>query len=109
MTGQLDLLAWEAPAIPNLHFSGSTYDSALDCTRLSDQQRRVWDAVQDGRWYTLREVANITDDPEASVSARFRDFNNHEYLSQVFIMESERVPGSEKRGHWRYRVRLRSQ
>ena len=100
---QLDLLSYQPP-IPNLHFHGTTYNAALDCSRLSDQQRRVWDAVADGRWYTLREIANITGDPEASISARLRDFSNHEYLSQFFIMTSERTPGLERKGVWRYRV-----
>ena len=57
---------------------------------------------------TLREIAAITGDPEASVSARLRDFNNHEYLKSHFVMESERMAALERRGVWRYRLMVAS-
>jgi hypothetical protein len=109
MASQLSLLDHIAsrPSLPNVHFSGATYDPSLDLERLNAQQRRVHDAMIDGAWRTLREIGAITDDPEASISARLRDFNNHEYLSQFFVMDSERLPGLERRGVWRYRVRMR--
>jgi len=94
---QLDLLSY-LPPLPNIHFQGDSYNPAFDCERLNAQQRRVHDALLNAGWKTLRQVADMTGDPEASISARLRDFNNHEYLKQFFIMESERVPGKETRG-----------
>jgi hypothetical protein len=103
---QLNLLDW-TPPIPNLHFSGSTYDPGYDCERLTGQQRRVWEAVRGGRWYSLREIAKLTGDLEASISARLRLFNGHEYLAQFFVMSSRRR-GDAKNGVWEYSVRLRA-
>ncbi len=62
---QLSLLAWEP--------KGSTYNAQRDLARLSDQMRRVYDALSTGRKFTLRELADAADCPEASASARFRD------------------------------------
>lgn len=53
---------------------GDTFDPATDTVRLNDQMRRVADVMGDSQWRTLREIADITGDPEASVSARLRDF-----------------------------------
>lgn len=108
MSDQLDLLSYR-PLLPNLHFYGSTFDAALDIERLGEQQRRVLAAMEDGAWRTLREIAAITQDPEASVSARLRSFNGHDYLKQFFIMESERMPGMDRRGVWRYRLLVREE
>lgn len=53
---------------------GATFDPDIDTERLNKQMRRVWDAMRDGRWRTLAEIAECTGDPEASISARLRDF-----------------------------------
>ncbi len=53
---------------------GVTYVAQEDFVRLNRQQRRVFDVMQDGRWRTLHDIAVLTGDPEASVSARLRDF-----------------------------------
>jgi hypothetical protein len=45
------------------------------------------DGVIGGVWRTLRQIAAITGDPEASISTRLRDFNNHEYFRQFFVMD----------------------
>jgi hypothetical protein len=60
------------------------------CKRLNRQQRRVHDLMMGGHWRTLREVEYARGDPQASISARFRDFNNHAYLKQFFVMEHRR-------------------
>jgi hypothetical protein len=91
MIGQLDLLEW-SPPIPAIHFSGSTYVVAFDCIRLNKQMRRVHDLMADGCFRTLRQISDATGDPEASVSARLRDYRSNEYLARFFIMESERLP-----------------
>lgn len=54
-------------------FDGTTYQPARDSRRLSKQWERVRDLMLDGRWRTLRQIADATNCPEASVSARLRD------------------------------------
>jgi hypothetical protein len=102
---QLDLLEWEPP-LPNIHFKGETYNVALDLERLNAQRRRVHDALLNNGWMTLREIATATGDPEPSISARIRDFRNHEYLTQFFVSEGRRR-GDAKRGLWEYSLRRR--
>lgn len=104
-TDQLSLLDYAARVQP-INFKGQTYDIPLDYKRLNAQQARVWKAMEDGEWRSLREISNITNDPEASVSARLRSFNADE-LSRYFRMESKRKPGTERRGLWLYRVTLK--
>lgn len=103
---QFDLLAYRPP-LPNIHFHGQTISIPFDLERLNAQMQRVHSLMSDGRWRTLRGIADFTGDPEASVSARLRDYRSNEYLARFFTMISERVPGLERRGHWRYRVMLR--
>lgn len=106
MDEQLSLLNYAAP-VPAIHFHGQTISIPFDLERLNAQMQRVHALMADEQWRTLREISNATDDPEASVSARLRDYRSNEYLAQFFVMHSERVPGSERRGYWRYRVELR--
>jgi hypothetical protein len=103
---QLSLLDYRPP-LPPISFKGDTFDRALDLDRLNAQQRRVYDLMIDGCWRTLRMISEKTADPEASVSARLRDFRSNEYLRQFFRMESERMPNLERRGVWRYRLLVR--
>lgn len=53
--------------------SGDTYDHDRDGARLASLGARVRECMADGAWRTLREIANHTGAPEASVSARLRD------------------------------------
>jgi hypothetical protein len=53
-------------------FDGSDYIPSRDDARLSGQLLRVWDCMKDEQWRTLREISNITGDPEASISAQLR-------------------------------------
>lgn len=55
-----------------LVFGGSTYIPALDESRLNGQLKRVRNLMSDGSWRSLSEIAEVTGDPEASVSARLR-------------------------------------
>lgn len=60
---------------------GATYEHARDAQRLNDQQQRVWDAMKDGAWRTLAQIHAMTGDPEASISARLRDFRKPRFGS----------------------------
>jgi len=83
---------WTPPATDR---HGSTYEHAKDFDRLNTQQAAVWAFVKDGEWHTLREISAATNHPEASVSARLRDFR-----AMGRTVDRERVEG----GLFRYRV-----
>lgn len=107
MNLQPDLLSWEQPIRFAVEFKGGTFNPSLDSERLNGQQKRVHDVMLDAGWLTLREIADRADCPEASASARFRDFRNDEYLTQFFISESRRLPGADRSGIWQYRLSRR--
>jgi hypothetical protein len=56
----------------DLRFDGADYSRSRDDARLTGQILRVWECVCDGRWRTLKEIAQETGDPEASISAQLR-------------------------------------
>jgi hypothetical protein len=66
---------------PNLYanFNGDDYQPARDNPRLRGQLLRVWTQVKDGRWQTLRSIADATGDPEASVSAQLRHLRKERF------------------------------
>lgn len=53
-------------------FDGSDYVHERDSVRLTGQLFRVFEAIKDGHWYTLNAIAEVTEDPPASVSAQLR-------------------------------------
>jgi len=60
-------------------FNGADYIPSRDDARLSGQILRVWDCMKDESWRTLREIANITGDPEASISAQLRHLRKERF------------------------------
>lgn len=80
------------------HFDGVTYDPALDHNRLTKQLGRVWQAMSDGKWRTLHQLAKAADAPEASVSARLRDLRKPKFGGHD--VEHRRTDG----GLWYYRM-----
>ena len=56
------------------HRDGATYQPEFDWTRLNRQARAVFECLVDGDWWTLERLHNATGEPEASISARIRDF-----------------------------------
>ena len=70
-----------------MRFNGSDYDHEADQRRLTGQIKRVFSAMRDGEWRTLSELASLTNDPHASVSAQLRHlrkprFGSHEVNKQ---------------------------
>lgn len=55
-----------------MHFNGPEYDPERDKLRLSRQHDRVRSCMEDGVWRTLPEIAQLTGDPPASISAQLR-------------------------------------
>jgi len=97
---QPDLLDWTPPPPQSIlgDRAGETFNHKRDVKRLNAQAQRVWDAMSDGRWWSLRELADRCGDPEASISARLRDFRKPSFggfkVEQVYI----------RRGLHRYRL-----
>ena len=84
-------------------FGGYTYSEPLDGDRLRKQLYKVWKVVRDERWHTLAELSEIVEAPEASVSARLRDFRKDKFGAHV--VERERVLNGN--GLHIYRLRIR--
>lgn len=60
-------------------FNGADYIPARDDVRLTGQIKRVWAVMQGGGWCTLRSIAIMTKDPEASVSAQLRHLRKERF------------------------------
>lgn len=79
-------------------FDGDTFDPERDGVRLTKQWKDIWNLMSDGRWRTLWEISRATGHPEASVSARLRDFRKYRFGSHTV----ERSHVAE--GLWTYRL-----
>jgi hypothetical protein len=62
---------------------GETFDAGRDGDRLDRQHAEVYALMHDGQWRTLSEISRTTGHPEASVSARLRDFRKPKHGSHV--------------------------
>lgn len=80
---------------------GPAYEEALDKSRLTEQLERIRDLMVDGDWRTLGEIAAITGDPEASVSAQLRHLRKPRF--GAYTVEKRRR-GLVTTGLWEYRV-----
>lgn len=83
-----------------LRFDGETYDPDRDRERLSRQLYAVLDVMKDGIWRTLPDLANATQSPEASVSARLRDLRKPRFGAHT--VERQYL----KKGLFQYRLIL---
>jgi hypothetical protein len=83
-------------------FDGPVYAPAVDYERLTGQLLRVYAAIQDGQWRTLREIAEQTGDPESSVSAQLRHLRKDKF--GAFTIEKQ-PRGDRTIGLWEYRLR----
>jgi hypothetical protein len=81
-----------------LRFDGVDYDSKRDNARLTGQLLRIWDVVCDEKWRTLREIANLTGDPEASISAQLRHLRKPRFGGHT--VERQHIEG----GLYKYRL-----
>jgi hypothetical protein len=54
-------------------FDGITFSAKQDGSRLKQQLAKVKHVMADGEWRTLRQLSQLVNAPEASVSARLRD------------------------------------
>jgi hypothetical protein len=72
---------WDLFNQPNLDGprDGDTFNPFLDEERLNKQMRGVFTIMRDQRWRSLKAIADMTGYPEASVSARLRDFRKPKF------------------------------
>ena len=101
---QLDLLG-VAPSRVKLapmkrdYFDGPGVTEA-DTVRLGKQIRDIRDLMLDGKARTLRQIADVTGYPEASVSAQLRHLRKPRFGR--FIVDRERAGDG---GTWLYQVK----
>ncbi len=83
-------------------YGKSGYDPKLDADRLDRQKQRIFSVMKDGEYRTLREIESLTGDPQASISARLREFVNKDGH-----IKNKRRRGEPKRGIWEYQIILK--
>lgn len=86
-----------------MRFDGTTYEARHDQQRLAGQTLAVYRAMLSGRWLTLRELADETGAPEASISARLRDLRKPRF--GAYTIERRRR-GDPKHAVHEYRMGL---
>ena len=82
-------------------FDGDVYDPILDDDRLTKQLGRVFETVRHGDWFTLREIAALTHDPESSVSAQLRHLRKPRFGGYEI---EKRTRGDRRAGLYEYRL-----
>lgn len=60
-------------------FDGKTYVPERDRMRLRAQLEDVFALMKDGAWRTLGQIETQTGHPQASISARLRDFRKAKF------------------------------
>ena len=86
-----------------IKFDGPAYDPKYDLIRLTGQIQRVFDTIKDGKWYTLDEIHNKTNDPHASISAQLRHLRKERFGSYTV---DKRPKGNRSNGLWEYRLTI---
>lgn len=84
------------------HYNGPAYDPTKDRVRLTGQTARVFEALRPGAWFTLDELADITGDPPASISAQIRHLRKPRFGG--FTVDRRRR-GNARAGLWEYQLR----
>lgn len=82
-------------------FIGSDYKPELDERRLTSQLERIFNLMKDGEWRTLQEIAKITSDPQASISAQLRHLRKPKFGSHTV---NKRRRGEETKGLFEYQL-----
>ena len=87
--------------LPKAHFDGPEYQPSFDFLRLNGQIKRIFTLMSDSRWRTLAEIAAITNDPEASISAQLRHLRKAKFGGHKI---ERRRRGNVKQGLCEYRL-----
>jgi hypothetical protein len=82
-------------------FNGPAFDSGFDGARLMYQHVRIYSLMKDGDWRTFREIAAVTGDPEASISAQLRHLRKERFGSHTV---NRRLRGEREGGLYEYQL-----
>ena len=80
-------------------FSGAVYDEQKDGQRLKHQINVIFDLMKDCKFRTLREIEDLTDFPQSSISAQLRNLKKPAFGSHA--LNKRRRDG---RGTWEYQI-----
>lgn len=83
-------------------FAGSHYNPAVDDQRLTLQIGRVFEAMCDGGWHTIADLAAAINDPPSSISAQLRHLRKPRHGSWMIDLEPS---GNRSAGLFVYRMR----
>ncbi len=75
-------------------FDGNYYNEKNDKVRLTKQLQGVYNCIRSGSWQTVQEIADITNYPQASISAQLRN------------LRKERFGGMDVEGRYRSGTRI---
>ncbi len=96
---------WPDEEFDYADFDGDTYEPKFDATRLRGEMARVYAIMKScwmrREWITLSEIAAITDDPEASISARLRDLRKAKFGAHTV---NRRRRGDPPKGLFEYQL-----
>ena len=87
-----DLFTYRPPPGPR---DGTTFIPKKDEKRLNRQAQLVWNFMSDGRYHTLAEISRATGAPEASASARLRDYKKMKFGSHT-VLRRRRSEGTHE-------------
>ena len=83
-------------------FDGETFDFERDFNRLDSQLNRVFALMKDGKWRTLREIADAcAPATETSISARIRDLRKEKF-GEYKVLSTP----TDRAGVWKYKLVL---
>lgn len=82
-------------------FNGPYYDPSEDDERLTKQHDRIKRVMLDGVWRSLKDIAKLTRDPQASISAQLRHLRKRRFGN--WNVET-RARGSREDGLYEYRL-----
>jgi hypothetical protein len=84
-----------------IRFDGPDYVPAFDQERLTGQILRVFSLMKDGKWRTLGEIQEKTQDPQASISAQLRHLRKSRFGGHTV---NKRRRGLPEDGLFEYQV-----
>ena len=85
----------------NQRFNGSDYVPELDQKRLTGQIKRVYELMRDGKFRTLGEIEQRTNDPQASISAQLRHLRKKRFGG---FTVNKRRRGDRENGLFEYQL-----
>lgn len=88
----------------NTRFNGSDYIPEFDQERLTGQIKRIYSLMIDGKWRTLKEIENTTNDPQSSISAQLRHLRKVRF---GFHIVNKRRRGEPSNGLFEYKLLIR--